>query len=272
MSPRRLGYKELGLELVSLEDKSSRTPKQPLMAGEKKDDGTGDPIKNFLEEALTQQRNEMMDSFAQILRWLPTGDASSSSGGTTPFKVQMNFDIPIFEGQIDTDVVDKWLNLLEGYFSIHNFSNREKITFALLKAVPHIKDYWETFCEQKEIEEPSLFTVTATWESFRDAIKEQYYPVGSYYDLYTKWTTLRQERDQEVLEFTNIFHTLHTKLGIKDSERHLVLKYRRAMHRYIQTEMEFLDISSLGATYRYVVKIEQKLKQKTRQFGPGNPS
>jgi hypothetical protein len=36
--------------------------------------------------------------------------------------------------------------------------------------------------------------------------------------------------------------------------------------------MEFLDISSLGAAYRYAVKIEQKLKQKTWQFVPGNPS
>jgi hypothetical protein len=36
--------------------------------------------------------------------------------------------------------------------------------------------------------------------------------------------------------------------------------------------MEFLDISSLGMAYRYVVKIEQKLKQKTCQFGPENPS
>jgi hypothetical protein len=51
-----------------------------------------------------------------------------------------------------------------------------------------------------------------------------------------------------------------------------VFKYRDALHRYIQAEMEFLDISSLGTTYRYVVKIEQKLEQKTRQFGPGNPS
>jgi hypothetical protein len=41
-----------------------------------------------------------------------------------------------------------------------------------------------------------------------------------------RWTTLWQERGQEVLEFTNTFHTLHTKLGIKDSEIHLVLKYR----------------------------------------------
>jgi hypothetical protein len=36
--------------------------------------------------------------------------------------------------------------------------------------------------------------------------------------------------------------------------------------------MEFLDISSLCAAYRYAVKIEQKIKQKTQQFGPGNPS
>jgi hypothetical protein len=130
----------------------------------------------------------------------------------------------------------------------------------LLKAVTHVKDWWETFCEKKEIEEPSLFIVTTTWESFRDAIKKQYYPVVSYDDLYTKWTTLRQERDQEVSDFTNIFHTLCTKMGIKDSKRNLVLKYRGALHRYIQTEMEFLDISSLGAAYRYAVKIEQKLK------------
>jgi hypothetical protein len=272
MSPTRSEYKELGLELVSIEDKRSHTPKRPLMVREKKDDGTGDPFKLLIEESLTQQRNEMMDSFTQILRWLPTGDTSSSNGGTTPFKVQINFDIPIFEGKIDAYVVDKWLNLLEGYFYVHNFSNRENITFALLKVVPHVKDWWETLCEQKKIEEPSLFSITTTWESFRDVIKEQYYLVGSYDDLYTKWTTLWQERDQAVLDFTNIFHTLCTKLGIKDSEQHMVLKYRCSLHRYIQTEMEFLDISSLGAAYQYVVKIEQKLKQKTRQFGPRNPS
>jgi hypothetical protein len=81
--------------------------------------------------------------------------------------------------------------------------------------------------------------VSPTWDSFWDAIKEQYYPVGSYEDQYTRWTTLRQERDQTVPDFTNIFHTLHTKLGIKDSEQHLVLKYHGCLHRYIQTEMDF---------------------------------
>jgi hypothetical protein len=54
MSPTRLEYKDLGLELVSIEDKISHTPKQPLMEGEKKDDRTRDPFKLLIEEALTQ--------------------------------------------------------------------------------------------------------------------------------------------------------------------------------------------------------------------------
>jgi len=37
------------------------------MVDEKKDEGAGAPIKILLEEALQQQRNKLMDSFAHIL-------------------------------------------------------------------------------------------------------------------------------------------------------------------------------------------------------------
>jgi hypothetical protein len=59
-------------------------------------------------------------------------------------------------------------------------------------------------------------------------------------------------------------------LGIKDSEKPLVLKYRICLHRYIQEEMEFLNISSLVVAYRYATKIKQKFKQKKRDFGSVN--
>jgi hypothetical protein len=80
-----------------------------------------------------------------------------------------------------------------------------------------------------------------------------------------RWTTLRKERGQAVLNFTNTFHTLHTKLGIKGSERNLVLKYYGALHRYIQTKLDFLDISSLDVSYRYAVKIEQKFEHHNKR-------
>jgi len=124
------------------------------------DEGAGDPIKILLEEALEKLRNAMMDNFTQILQWFPTSGASTSSsnsGGSNPFKVQVNFDIPIFEGQVDVDVIDKWLNLLEGYFYVHDFSSQENITFSLLKAAPHIKDWWETYYEQKDESTTSHF-------------------------------------------------------------------------------------------------------------------
>ena len=63
-------------------------------------------------------------------------------------------------------------------------------------------------------------------------------------------------RDQDVHELMNFFHTLRTKLGIKVSEKHLVLMYHNFLHRYIQEEMEFLDISLLGTGYRYATEIE----------------
>ena len=203
------------------------------MGDEKKYEGAKYPIKMLLKEALEKQRNAMMDNVAQILQRLPIGGVSTSSshsGGTTHFKVQVNFDIPIFNGWIDVDTVDKWLNLLEWYFSVHDFFDQEKITFSLLKSAPHVKDWWETYCERKDEEEPSLFSVP-TWNSFQDAIKGQYYLMGSYEDKYIQWTTLRQQRDQDVHELTNLFHTLHTKLGIKYSEKHLVLKYCSFIHK-----------------------------------------
>ena len=81
------------------------------MVEETRDDRAGDPIKLLLEEALMRQWNEMMDNFGQIIcQWPTTSDTSTSSGhsgSAPPFQVHINFDIPIFEGQIDADV---WRN------------------------------------------------------------------------------------------------------------------------------------------------------------------
>ena len=116
-----------------------------------------------------------MENFSHILQCLPIETRTSSSNihfeRTFPFKVQVNFGIPIFEGQIDVDVVDKWLNLLDDYFSVHHFSDREKITFALLKALPHVKHWWETYWEKISTEESGIYGVKPTWDLFMDAVK-----------------------------------------------------------------------------------------------------
>ena len=44
-------------------------------------------------------------------------------GGKTPPKVQINFGTHLFEGYIDVEALEKWLNILEGYYSIQMFFN-----------------------------------------------------------------------------------------------------------------------------------------------------
>ena len=80
MSLTRSKYRKLGIELLSLEENRSRTPKKPSMVEENKNDRADDPISLLLEQALTRQRDEMMEKFSHILqRLLITTNVSSSS-------------------------------------------------------------------------------------------------------------------------------------------------------------------------------------------------
>ena len=72
------------------------------------------------------------------------------------------------------------------------------------------------------------------------------------------------------MEYTNIFHALSTKLGIKDSKKHRVMKYNCGLHRYIQIEMDFLNIATLPNAFKYASKIEEKFKQRGRRENPMN--
>jgi hypothetical protein len=80
-----------------------------------------------------------MDNFTQILRWLPTGEASSSVGYEIPFKVLVNFDIPLFEGLMDADDVDKWLNLIEGFFRSTIFPIGKRSLFHSPRSFPVLR-------------------------------------------------------------------------------------------------------------------------------------
>ena len=62
MSPTKVGYKELGTDLVEPLQDQPRRYQRPPMGDEKKDEGAEDPIKMLLEEALEKQRNVMMDT------------------------------------------------------------------------------------------------------------------------------------------------------------------------------------------------------------------
>jgi hypothetical protein len=57
------------------------------------------------------------------------------------------------------------------------FSDSEKITFVLLKSLPHVRSWWEGYWERYTMDESTLFGREPTWVAFVDALKEEFYPV-----------------------------------------------------------------------------------------------
>jgi hypothetical protein len=62
------------------------------------------------------------------------------------------------------DAVEKWLKLIEGYFSVHNFSDRENITFALLKSTPMSNIGGILSVSKRQQRNLHYFLVTTTWD------------------------------------------------------------------------------------------------------------
>ena len=55
----------------------------------------------------------MMSKFSKKLKTQQVPNLVVPFHGNTPFKVQVNFDIPNFEGKVDADAADNWLSKLE---------------------------------------------------------------------------------------------------------------------------------------------------------------
>jgi len=75
----------------------------------------------------------------------------------TPFKVHVSFNIPIFEGQIGADPIDKWLDLLEGYFSVHDFPVRKRLPFHFSKSPPTSRTSGKPTVRRRMKENPHYF-------------------------------------------------------------------------------------------------------------------
>jgi hypothetical protein len=53
-------------------------------------------------------------------------------------------------------------------------------SFSLLKSLPHVKHWWETYWEKNSTKEYGIFLAEPTWDFVMLAVKEQYYHMGNY--------------------------------------------------------------------------------------------
>nr|CAD1821363.1 unnamed protein product [Ananas comosus var. bracteatus] len=96
---------------------------------------------------------------------------SVAKGRSKPFKVKAKIKIPNYNGVVDAEKLDAWLDQLETYFDLYNYSNAKKVTFAKLKLVGHALTWWKATLQTTANEE-------FNWSQFKRPIRQEFYPMG----------------------------------------------------------------------------------------------
>ncbi|KAL6289150.1 hypothetical protein ACE6H2_006660 [Prunus campanulata] len=73
--------------------------------------------------------------------------ASKSKTSMNGLKIDVKIDIPVhvYDGEINTEKLDNWIDQLETYYTIYEYNNHESINFATLKLTKHALTWWKAY-------------------------------------------------------------------------------------------------------------------------------
>ena len=110
--------------------------------------------KQLIEKTMAHRHTKMFAQFNEILlRFASTSRESATRhcyDKIIPFKVQMNLDIPNFEGKIDAESVDNWVQQLESYYAVNQLSEAKNITIASFKMSNFVHCWWDNLSTKME--------------------------------------------------------------------------------------------------------------------------
>ncbi|CAL2237497.1 unnamed protein product [Prunus armeniaca] len=173
----------------------------------------------FSEEEDFDKEEESAEQFGADQSQEKESDADKASKSKTSMnglKIDVKIDIPAYDGEINAEKLDNWIDQLETYYTIYEYNNRQRINFAMLKLTNHALTWWKAYNKRYSI-------TTMTGKKFKRAIRKQFYPVGFEEDRWFKWQHLRQSFRQSHCNkpghSKETCYILHPELREKEKEK-----------------------------------------------------
>ena len=78
--------------------------------------------------------------------------------------MESKVEIKVFEGRMDAESLETWIQALEVYFSCQAYIDEQRIMFARFKMGKKALLWWESFCRIKDQKGPAQVTY---WNEFK---------------------------------------------------------------------------------------------------------
>eukprot|EP00253_Pinus_taeda_P010660 PITA_10660 len=181
-----------------------------------------------------------------------------SSGKSLFLKLDVKFELPMFNGEVNAKKLDNWIRQLEVYLRIQNMhDDAAKIQLASLRMDGAALVWWEA----KTKEEIKKFgKVTLTWIDFLLAIKKQFYPLAHMQKAIMNWQNFRQLKGQNVQDYTQEFRRRALLLGVDLQTQDTLLKYIGGLHSYLRHTILMFNPTSLDEVCVQATHLEARGK------------
>jgi hypothetical protein len=145
-------------------------------------------------------------------------------------KLDVKFILPMFNGDVNPEKLDNWIQLIEVYFCVQYIDEEEvKVQLASLRLEGTTLVWWKSKLRDRS----KCGKLISSWLEFKSAIRKQFYPLGYLHKAMMKWQTLRQSKGQIVQSFTEEFRKKSLALSIPLDSYETLMKCIGTLHSYI---------------------------------------
>jgi hypothetical protein len=183
----------------------------------------------------------------------------SKTTGKSPFlKLDVKFELPMFNGEVNAEKLDNWIRQLEVYLRIQNLhDDHTKIQLASLRMDGAALVWWEAKTKD-EIKKHGK--ITLSWTEFISAIKKQFYPLAHLQKAIMNWQNFRQLKGQNVQDYTQEFRRRALLLGVDLQSQDTLLKYIGGLHSYLKHTILMFNPTSLDEVCVQATHLEARGK------------
>jgi hypothetical protein len=147
----------------------------------------------------------------------PPPNSPKDHGKTPLLKLDIKFEFPMYNREVNDEKLDNWIRQIEVYYMIQSIKYDEtKIQLASLRLDSATLIWWEAKTQE---DMKNHGKVLSSWNVFIVAIKRHFYPLAYMHKAIMDWQKFRQAKGKSVQSYTQEFRRRVLILGINLSSQ-----------------------------------------------------
>jgi len=170
----------------------------------------------------------------------------------------MRIDLPEFEGNLNPDLFIEWIQAIERFFEIKEFSDEKAFKVAVLKLKSYASLWYENLKKQRSREGKSRIR---SWSKLKKLMSKRFLPDNYKRDLHLRVSSLSQGR-LSVEEYIREFEQLQIRSGLEEEPEQTMARFIRGLDPNLAEKVDIQPYWCFEDVCKLAIKVEKHSKRR----------